>query len=528
MSDKTQGACEASGGGNAAAELKRQHEFLQRIFESVPLLIARIEPGGRFVNANREWELVTGWSRQETRERDILRDLYPQEEDCKEARDYLGRTQAGWKVLRTRVRDGRVIDVSWTSVLLPDGTSVGIGQDSTSRREADEANAALEAQLRQAQKMEAIGRLAGGVAHDFNNLLTVINGYSELLLSGMAEHEPGHEPLTEIRRAGERAAALTRQLLAFSRKQPMLPRAVDLNRMFSDMERMLRRLIGEDIELQAELCAKPWPVNADPDQIQQLIMNLAVNSRDAMPRGGRLTVRTEQATIDEPVLQGPIPLPRGDYMVLVLHDTGCGMDRDTQARIFEPFFTTKSKDKGTGLGLAMVYGIMKQSNGGVQVESEPGEGTTFRLYLPRLREEGEQAPLVPEAAAPPGRGRETILLVEDDPGVCGFAQHLLEAHGYRVLTAPGGPNALEACAPGTATVDLLITDVVMPPMSGLELARKLREFHPRLRVLFISGHADETLQRHAMEETMGPLLPKPFTAELLMTRVNEALAGRRL
>ncbi len=379
----------------------------------------------------------------------------------------------------------------------------------------------LEEQFLQAQKLESVGRLAGGVAHDFNNLLTVIGGYCSLLRAGLEDGHPWHGALAEMSVAADRAADLTRQLLAFSRKQMMRPRAVDLNDVVSGAEKLLRRLIGENIEL-CVVAGSTRPVLADPGHLGQVLMNLAVNARDAMPDGGRLTIATADAELDE-VQAGARPEARpGSYQVLVVADTGCGMDEATRAHVFEPFFTTKEVGKGTGLGLASVYGIVKQSGGFVEVESASGRGAAFTLYLPAAREAARPAE-VPAAARDLPRGRETILLVEDEENVRALCRKVLQGSGYDVMEAGDGADALRVSAAHAGPVHILVTDVVMPHMNGRALFDRLATERPGLRVLFVSGYLDGDLLRHGVLRQGQAFLNKPFTPEELALKVREVL-----
>ncbi len=385
--------------------------------------------------------------------------------------------------------------------------------------ELDSANA----RLRQSQKMEAIGRLAGGVAHDFNNLLTVIAGFSELLREDLPPGDPLRFHAEEIVKAAERAGLLTQQLLAFSRRQVLAPRTLSLNDVVTDMERMLRRMIGEDIELVLALQPALSPVHADPGQLQQVILNLVVNARDAMPRGGRLTLRTEEACPDA---AGSGSAQRGGSVVLSVQDTGCGMDAETLSHIFEPFFTTKGPGSGTGLGLATVYGVIQQSGGHVEVASEPGQGTTFRVYLPRATEaEAPGAAALPPAAPP--SARETILLVEDEDQLRRLTRIVLESRGYTVLEASGPEDALRLHDRHVGALDLLLTDVVMPGMSGRDLAQQISARRTDLSVLYISGYTDDALGRHGVLDDGVVLLHKPFTAQALTAKVREVLDQRQ-
>ncbi|HET9575439.1 MAG TPA: PAS domain S-box protein, partial [Nitrospira sp.] len=357
------------------------------------------------------------------------------------------------------------------------------------RTRAQEALQQTEAQLRQSQKMEAVGRLAGGVAHDFNNLLTVIRGYSELLLARLAPDDSMHKDMLEVKKAADRASGLTRQLLAFSRRQFIAPKVIDLNALIANMDGMLRRLLGEDIvELCTELNPQTGLIRADSGQIEQVIMNLAVNARDAMPKGGRLTIETRNVTIGNQPRQTPAGVKPGAYVLLAVRDTGHGMDEETQSHLFEPFFTTKEKGKGTGLGLSTVYGIVKQNGGSIVVESKKDEGATFKIYFP-LVEQGAHGPGLLDVAEPV-HGRETILLVEDEPAVRGLVHETLRLHGYTVLEARHGIEALMTGAKHQGPIHLLLTDVVMPQMSGPEVAEKIQVVRPGIKVLYMSGYPD--------------------------------------
>jgi two-component system cell cycle sensor histidine kinase/response regulator CckA len=376
---------------------------------------------------------------------------------------------------------------------------------------------ALEQQLRQSQKMEAMGRLAGGIAHDFNNLLTVITGYSDIALLRLGQPESLRKPLEEIKRAGERAAGLTRQLLAFSRQQALAPQVVNLNHLVEAMEQMLRPLIGEAINISLRLGTAHAMVRADPAQIEQMLLNLAVNARDAMPNGGALILTTGQVEIPHGGVDAGRPAP-GRYVLLCVEDTGTGMPAEVQSRIFEPFFTTKERGKGTGLGLAMVYGIMRQSGGFVEVKSEPGKGSQFFLYFPWMEgsEAGGDAAL--EAAQAPASA--TILVAEDEDGVRSLVRDTLAAHGFQVLEARDGQEALKICAEHPGRIDLLLTDVVMPNLDGRRLAERLHAVRPETKILFMSGFADPQLGDN---NKLGPFLQKPFAPDAVPTRVRELL-----
>ncbi|HEX8096706.1 MAG TPA: ATP-binding protein, partial [Pyrinomonadaceae bacterium] len=380
-------------------------------------------------------------------------------------------------------------------------------------------------QLRQSQKMEAVGRLAGGVAHDFNNLLTAIMGYSDLSLRKLEEHDPLRHSFEEIRKAADRAASLTRHLLAFSRKQVLQPKVMSLNTTVSEVDQMLRRLIGEDVEVVCVLAPDLGLIKADQSQVEQVLMNLVVNARDAMPGGGKLTVETANVYLDEEYAARHVAARPGYYVQLVVSDTGTGMSEETQARIFEPFFTTKEMGKGTGLGLSTVYGIVKQSAGSVWVYSELGTGTTFKVYLPRVDEEAEEVRAKSRPAELP-RGDETILLVEDDEMVRTMTRGILEMSGYRVQEAKLGEEALRLFAERGASVDLLLTDVVMPQMSGKQLRDCLSAVRPDLPVLFMSGYTDEAVVHHGVLSQGAAFLQKPFTPAGLLQKVREVLDER--
>ncbi|HKD62848.1 MAG TPA: PAS domain S-box protein [Candidatus Acidoferrales bacterium] len=383
----------------------------------------------------------------------------------------------------------------------------------------------LEEQLRQAQKMEAVGRLAGGIAHDFNNLLMVIQGYSDLLVERLPGADPLRRNAEQIQMASQRASSLTRQLLAFSRKQMLAPKILNVQSVVAEMEKILRRLIGEDIQLETSSSADLGLVRADRSQIEQVILNLAVNARDAMPQGGRLTIETANVELDSSYSHPPAVLSPGRYVMLAVTDNGCGMDAETQAHVFEPFFTTKEKGKGTGLGLATVYGVVKQSGGYVWVYSEPGRGTSFKIYLPRIEEtavpagrDGKSETQIPQ------RGSETILLVEDEKGVRELAREYLASSGYRVIEAEDGHTALELATMHVGQIHLLLTDVVMPGISGRELAERVSQIRPGIKIIYMSGYTDQAVVHHGILQNDAVLLQKPFTLMTLAGKLRELLA----
>ena len=422
----------------------------------------------------------------------------------------------------------------WTLIIVTVGSGVlflvglllvrrHVNREAAAHRQEQEEHSMLEDMLRSAQKMEAIGRLTGGIAHDFNNLLGIINGYSELSLNGLKDGDPLLDNLKEIQAAGERAAALTHQLLAFRRKQILQPKVINLNDVIGQMERMLRRLIGEDIDLATFLEPGLGQVKADPGQMEQVIMNLAVNARDAMPEGGKLTIETKNVVLDRTGSDWAPDVQEGRYVMMAISDTGTGMDAKTMEHIFEPFFTTKEKGKGTGLGLSTVHGIVKQSGGHVSVYSEPERGTSVKVYLPRIDEEKAESSVSPNIPTASLSGSETILVVEDEERLRKLVCRVLREKGYTVLEASSGQEALRASAAHKGPIHLLATDVVMPELSGRETADILSLKRPETRVLYMSGYTDEAIVRHGILEEGVQFLPKPFTPEALARKVREVL-----
>jgi two-component system cell cycle sensor histidine kinase/response regulator CckA len=423
------------------------------------------------------------------------------------------------RVWKHRRKDGSIMDAETGSnpiVFQGRRAVLVLAHDLTDKKK-------LEAQLLQSQKMEAIGQLAGGVAHDFNNLLGVIAGYTDLLLKDLGAQHPGTRRAEQIRKAADRAAGLTRQLLAFSRKQVLQPKVLDLNAVVLDVEKMLQRLIGEDIHLVTVLSEALGRVKADPGQIEQVIVNLSVNARDAMLKGGKLIIETANIDLDSHYAETRSEVRPGPYVLLAVSDTGHGMDEETISRIFEPFFTTKEEGKGTGLGLSTVFGIVKQSGGHVGVYSEVGQGTTFRVYLPRVDDSGEAA-VVAAVLSEPRRARgETILLVEDAEALRMMIREMLESAGYEVLAGDSPEEALAVGEAHSGPIHLVLTDVVMPRLSGPQVAERLNAAWPGVKVLYMSGYTDEAIVHHGVLEGGTPFLQKPFTTDVLLRKVSEVL-----
>jgi signal transduction histidine kinase len=453
--------------------------------------------------------------------------LFPPERVNEEG-EILARIEKGEKVEHfesVRIRkDGRPVQVSLT--ISPIRNSEGqisgaskIARDISAQKEAEEALRHSEEQLRQSQKMEAVGRLAGGVAHDFNNLLGVILGCAELLAES-TDWSQVQKRAEEIRKAGQRAAELTRQLLAFSRKQMIEPKVIDLNVKISEMTDMLKRLVGEDIEIRTSLPADIGRVRADPSQIGQILMNLVVNAREAMPNGGNITIETQNVDLEEEYAGSHTSVLSGRYVMIAVSDSGIGMDAETSARIFEPFFTTKPS--GTGLGLATVYGAVKQSGGNIWVYSEPGKGTTFKIYFPRVDGSVDSAGATERNAAT-SKGNETILLVEDSDSLREVTKEFLKIAGYNVVEARDGKDALRVARILEERIHLLLTDVVMPGMSGRELADEIQQMHPETRILFMSGYTSNVIVRRGVLDEELNLLTKPFTRSGLTQKVREML-----
>lgn len=491
--------------------LRASETRFRRIAEAGIIGITVSDANGRVLEANDAFLRMVGCSHDDLLAGEVVLELL-----VATTQGITAGTRAWWEG-EYRRKDGRRVPVLVAVAPLENGESIMIAFDLSERKR-------LEEQFRQAQKMEAVGRLAGGVAHDFNNVLSVILSYAEMTSADLPPDEPLRADIEEIRTAALRATELTRQLLAFSRQQVLEPKVLDLNQTLSGMEKMLRRLLGADITLTMLTATKLWTVRADPSQIEQVVMNLAVNARDAMPTGGKLTIETANVELDHDYAHTHHDVEPGAYVLLAVSDTGMGMDAETQVRIFEPFFTTKEKGKGTGLGLSTVFGIVKQSGGHVWVYSEPSKGSTFKVYLPRVSGAAELRPSQrPEPEAESRRGSETILLVEDDIQVRTLACNILRRNGYVVLEASNGGEALLICEQHGAKIDLLLTDVVLPLMSGRQIAERLKTMRPEMRVLFMSGYTDDAILQHGILDSGVAYLQKPITPALLTRKVREVI-----
>jgi two-component system, cell cycle sensor histidine kinase and response regulator CckA len=504
----------------AEAALRASEANYSTLVEHAPVGIYRSTPAGKFLSANLALARILGYeSPDELRGLDLAHDVYADaaerqrllDRDTYTDREY-DEVEATWKR-----RDGRRLRVQ-LSVRAVRNSAGNVDYYETFVRDVTQQRE-LETQLLNAQKMEAVGRLAGGVAHDFNNLLTVILSYSDLILEDLAADDPDRDDVSEIKKAAVAASSLTRQLLAFSRQQVLEPRVLDVNAVVASTQKLLGRLLGEDIRLATTLSTELGAVKVDPGQLEQIIMNLAVNARDAMPQGGKLSIETDNVVMDEAYVRGhPVAHP-GRYVMLAMSDNGIGMDAQTQARIFEPFFTTKEAGKGTGLGLATVYGIVKQSGGFIWVYSEPRHGTTFKIYLPRVDEPVAATAVTTE----PVGGSETVLVTEDVAAVRTVARQMLERYGYTVLEAPDGTTALRLAEKHHGAIQLLLTDVVMPDVSGRELATQLLALRPDMKVLYMSGYTDDAVVRHGVLQEGIAYLQKPFTPDSLARKVRAVL-----
>jgi two-component system, cell cycle sensor histidine kinase and response regulator CckA len=512
-----------------AEEALRQSEQKYRdIFDFATVGIYQSRYDGSLITVNAPLAEILDYDSPEDLLRHNLDEIYA---DPAERRELIARFEPAGKAHRQEVlwkrKDGTPIwlELDARAVRNADGTTryfEGFVHDVSERKKSEEEKRRLQEQLVQAQKMEAVGQLAGGIAHDFNNLLTAITGYSELLLGELPPEDLRRSHAEEIRKAGERAASLTQQLLAFSRRQVLEPKVLDVNVVVSDIERMLRRLIGEHIELKTRKTPDVWKVKADPGQIEQAILNLVLNARDAMPSGGTLAIETSNAELDQEFARSHVPTQPGSYVMVAVSDTGVGISDDVKARLFEPFFTTKERGKGTGLGLSTTYGIIKQSGGYLWCDSEVGRGTTFQVLLPRVEEPVSE---VVERKTPPPihPGDETVLLVEDEPEVRSLVQRILKTQGYTVVTAANPDEALAIAREFRGPIQLMVTDVVMPGMSGLQLAERLNPTRPDMKVLFVSGYTNDAIGHQGVLDPGTAFLQKPFTPNALARKVREVL-----
>jgi two-component system, cell cycle sensor histidine kinase and response regulator CckA len=519
----------------AQSALKESEKKFQQFYDEAPVGYHELDTKGRITRVNRKELQMLGYNAGEMLGKPVW-NFFEEEDTTRKV--ILAKLSGDVSFHDTFERTYRRKDGSTLPVLVEDRVVRGkenqiIGirsmvEDITERRRTEETLRKSEEQLRQWQRVEAIGRLAGGVAHDFNNLLMTIKGCSELLLGAFDRRDPRREEVEEILKAADRATSLTRQLLAFGRRQVLQPQVLDLNAVVMNMDRMLRRLIGEDVQLITSLDSDLWSVKVDPGMIEQVVMNLAVNSRDAMPNGGKLTIETTNVTHDEEYASHHVSVKPGYYVMLAFSDTGCGMDKETKSHLFEPFFTTKETGKGAGLGLSTVYGIIKQSGGNVWAYSEPGLGTTFKIYLPRVEKAAKvyKPRLKPKEAGAPG-GTETILLVEDEEPVRSMVSKVLQNKGYTVLEARHGNEAIEVSERYEGSINLMVTDVIMPQMSGRELAERLTLMRPEMHVLYMSGYPDNAIVQHGVLEPGTSFLQKPFTINALELKVREILDGAR-
>lgn len=511
--------------------LRESEEKFAKLFESSPAKIAIGTMAGKLVDVNRAYAQFFGFSRKEMVGKTIAELGIISEAELRRLLSLGSGPGAAMRDVEVlmRARDGRTLNVLMSADIITLGGAphrVATLVDVTQNRGTEEDRKRLEGHLAQAQKMESVGRLAGGVAHDFNNILTAISGFAGFVLSDLAETDPRRADVKGILALTERAARLTKQLLAFGRKQILKPQILDLNVVVGETAKMLGRLIGEDIALETRFSPVPCQVKVDSGQIEQVLVNLAINARDAMPQGGRLTFDTAVETPDAAFWSRRPEMRRGPVVRLTVSDTGMGMTEAVRSRVYEPFFTTKSKGKGTGLGLSMVYGIIKQSGGDIEIDSAPGRGATFRIYLPHV--DGAEAAaqdrrLEPET--PALQGTESVLLVEDEESVRLLAARALGSNGYFVIQAADGPQALAALEMLGRPVDILVTDVVMPGMSGRELARSVAKKSLARRTLFISGYADDAIVAEGVLEPGLAFLSKPFTSEMLLSKVRDVLDG---
>jgi two-component system cell cycle sensor histidine kinase/response regulator CckA len=519
----------------ADASVRESEEQFRAMFELASIGMAQADPRtGRWLRVNQKMCEITGYSADQLLGSRVAEITHPEDRQRDgEAFERVVRGEAPDYRMEKRYlrRDGTTAWVNVNMTVIRDAAGQALRtmatiEDITERKRAEADMAALESELRQAQKMDSVGRLAGGVAHDFNNLLAVILGNAELALAQVSSAHPLHADLTEIHGAATRSAGLTRQLLGFARKQIIAPRVLDLNDTVSNMLTMLRRLVGENIQLSWQPGAALWPVNMDPSQIDQVLVNLCVNACDAIGDVGHVTVETGNCTLDADFCAARVGCVPGQRVRLAVRDDGCGMDKETRAHLFEPFFTTKAAGKGTGLGLATVYGIVKQNDGYITVDSEPNQGATFTVYLPRYVGNAEQA-RTGDVARPVSQGHATILLVEDEPSVLAVTRRMLERQGYTVLAASSPGEAMRLAAAHRGAIDLLLTDVIMPEMSGRDLVAHLVSVSPDLKHCFMSGHPADVIAHHGLLDVGVDIIQKPFTDSALGAKVREVLYRRR-
>ncbi|HKW64170.1 MAG TPA: response regulator [Candidatus Acidoferrum sp.] len=504
----------------AEASIRQWEKRFEDLFENTKDILFTLDLEGNLTSVNKAAEEIMGWPRNEALQKNIKSLVAPEHAAlCDEMMRRIVSEEPlqHFEIALLRKDESKVLLETSARLIRSNGKSdsvQGIARDVTERRQ-------LENMVRQSQKLEAIGRLSGGVAHDFNNLLCVINGHTELLTEALQPGDPGMRSVTQIRKAADSAAALTRQLLAFSRRQVFHPRVVDLNAIVTETERLLARLIDEHIEFYTALDPSLGRVTVDPIQVEQVIINLVLNARDAMPEGGKLTIETSNLDLEEDHQSKLSQIPAGKYVLLALTDTGHGMDEETQSRIFEPFYTTKEMGKGTGLGLATVYGIVKQSGGFIWVYSEEGRGTTFKVYLPRVDSSLSEARTGPHIEI--SQGTETILVVEDAEPLRALTKEFLTSSGYTVLEAANGDEAIQIAESHAGSIDLLLTDVVMPRMGGKPLVEQMAQMRPHTRVLYMSGYPNDGIAQAGILANGVALLEKPFTREILSKRVRQVL-----
>ncbi|NMB75484.1 MAG: PAS domain S-box protein [Myxococcales bacterium] len=515
----------------AEQALNEKIQFIASLLRAIPVAVFYKDSQGRYLGCNDTFTEIMGVTSEQIKGKTV-HELWPGELAEKYHQmdlELMRRREHQTYEFKVKAKDGKIHPVIFAKDFFLDSAGkvaglVGAFLDISDRKRAEEEQAKLQAQLMQAQKMESIGRLAGGVAHDFNNMLGVILGHAELALERLEPDHPLRESLQEIRQAAERSADLTRQLLAFARKQTVTLRVLDLNDKVAGTLQMLRRLIGEDIDLAWRPGADLWRVAIDPAQVDQVLANLCVNARDAIADTGKVTIETNNVTLSAEYCADHPGISPGEYVMLAVSDDGCGMDAETRSHLFEPFFTTKEVGKGTGLGLATVYGIVRQNDGFINVYSEPGQGTTFKIYLPRHTEKAKAMPEPRQAPTPaPSAGGETILVVEDEPSFRTLCQRMLEGLGYTVIPAATPGEAIRLAREHEGQIDLLITDVVMPEMNGRDLAKNLMSIYPAIRRLFMSGYTANVIAHHGVLDEGVHFLQKPFTQNELAAKVQEAL-----